>query len=113
MCEEFIPCWKIDRFTPGRKSFAYMDTTEYHADQLFINEGVRVKFKEEAVKPGDKYRLIFCNCLKKDVSKFIAAVSKLPTKMLLIGNTDYIDYCKDFEKKMGERFAESRVKKHQ
>ena len=110
MAEEFIPCWRIDRFSPGRKSFAFIDTAEYHADQLFINEGIQIKFKEEFIHSESKYRLIFCNCLKRDVNKFIKAISKLSTKMLIIGNTDYIDYCKDFEKKMGERFAESRVK---
>ena len=47
MAEEFIPCWRIDRFSPGRKSFAFIDTAEYHADQLFINEEIQVKFKED------------------------------------------------------------------
>ena len=64
MAEEFIPCWRINRFSPGRKSFAFIDTAEYHADQLFINEGIQVKFKEEFIHPDSKYRLIFCNCLK-------------------------------------------------
>lgn len=78
------------------KSFAYVDTDEYLADSLFINNKLRVKYGKEYKHERSKYIIIFCKIKKADTEKFYASMEKLKNKMLLMGNTDYLDFCEVF-----------------
>lgn len=92
--------WKIKRFSLYFFYYAFIDTEEYMADQLFIRERVRVWFGHEYVKPGSPYYAIFCKCRKKDAAAFERAMEALPSKMLLFGHRDYIPYCKNLKGKL-------------
>lgn len=76
-----------------RKSFMYVDTEDYNADQLFIQHKVRVRFKCEYGKKKCNYIMIFASCRKSDWDKAKAALEELPNKMLIMGHNDYEDYC--------------------
>lgn len=77
--------------------FRYIEVQEegnrYLADQLFIKHQVRVHFREEYVRDGSPYRVIFCHVRKRDQERFLAALNELPGKMMLLGYTDYLDAC--------------------
>lgn len=87
---------KLEKFSLLYSYFAFMDTPQYLADQLFIKHQVRVHFMEEYGKPGSQYLVIFCKVLKKDESRFLAALKKLPNKMLLLGHADYTEALEAF-----------------
>ena len=40
------------------------------------------------------YRVIFCHVRKRDQERFLAALKELPSKMMLLGYTDYLDACR-------------------
>ena len=72
-----------------RKLMVYLDTDEYHGIGPMYRHGVRLKYKQEMTRPGEKYRLVFLRILKKDGQKFAEAMEDLKIKMLVCGYTDY------------------------
>ena len=81
--------------------YAYVDTKDYLADQLFINEKMRVNFNRGEFRRGnEKYVIIMCKIRKKDKAKFEAVMEKLKTKMLLLDNNDYMEYCENLWNEM-------------
>lgn len=85
--------WKVDSISLLSASYFYVDCESYLADQLFIQNKVKVRFMEEMGRDDSKYRIIFCKVRKKDKEHFEEAITKLKDKMLLMGYTDYIDEC--------------------
>lgn len=65
----------------------------YVADSLFYKRKIPVKYKDEMVRDGDKYRAIFCRIRKKDKAAFEEALEEIRTKMSLLGHNDYDGYC--------------------
>lgn len=86
-------------------NYMYFDLNvdeHYVADSLFYKREIPVKFKDEMVRDGDKYRAIFCKVRKKYKQKFEEALEELKTKMALLGHLDYEDFCYDMLKKLEE-----------
>lgn len=79
------------------RHYAFVDTKDYLADQLFIQKKVQVSFGCELVCPDSDYCVIFCKLRKRDEANFLTALQKLPSKMLLLGHTDYLDFCRSFQ----------------
>ena len=73
-----------------------IDVPEYLADSLFIQEQVRVDFGSEYGKRGSPYIMIFCKVRKRDEGRFLQALDNLGNKMLLMGYTDYREFCSGF-----------------
>lgn len=86
---------KLKHFSLLFAFYAYIDAKEHLADNLFINEKVTVHFKQEFIKPGCKYAIVFCKIRKKDKGKFLDALAQLEKKMLIMGYSDYPDFCND------------------
>ena len=83
--------------------YAYVDLNvneNYVADSLFLKRCIPVKFKTEMKREGDKYRVIFCSISKKYQKPFEEALEELKTKMLLLGHTDYEEYCEQLEREL-------------
>ena len=74
----------------------------YIADSLFFKREIPVKFKDEMVRDGDKYRAIFCKVKRKHKDKFEEALEELKTKMSLLGHNDYEEYCYNVIKQIEE-----------
>ena len=79
------------------RHYAFVDTKDYLADQLFIQEKVRVYFRQETHRTDNDYCVIFCKVRKRDETVFLTALQKLPSKMLLLGHTGYLDFCRSFQ----------------
>ena len=84
---------KLKKFSIGRSFYFFVDVEDYLADQLFIKHKVRVTFKHEYRKDGEKYLIIVCSVRKNDEKNFITALEELPQKMAILGYTDYSDFC--------------------
>ena len=108
---EGLNYWGLRKFSLGRKYFAFVDTDEYLADQLFINHKVRVDFREEYAMPDTPYRVIMCSITKKDVSGFLAALKELENKMILMGHVDYSEFCTGLKEKMARSLETIRCEK--
>jgi len=83
----------IDGVGPFEKRFAFADTKENLADQIFIKHKLFVRFGPEFEKTGEKYKIIFCKVSKKRAGDFVECMKELSNKMELFGYTDYEEFC--------------------
>lgn len=81
--------------------YAFIDSPDYLADQLFVNQKVKVDFGKEYGQEGSDYLVIFCRVRKTKEKEFIRALEELENKMLLMGHRDYLSFCADMKKKIG------------
>ena len=87
--------WRLNKPSLRYAYYAFLDTEDYLADQLFLSHKVDVKFLQEYGKENSPYVVIMCRCRKQDVEAFEAALTELPNKMLLLGFKDYLDVWKE------------------
>ena len=109
--EENIHYQKLRRFSLFNIYFAFFDTGDYLADNLFIKHHVRVYFGDEYIHPDGVYRAILCHVRRGDEEKFRAAIEEFPNTMLLCGHLDYLEFCNDMWKKIRNNKTE-REKTH-
>ena len=84
--DNFIECKsRIGRNT----TFVFVDDKHCSARSLFFKHKVVVLKQEIMQNPDMKYQLSFCTVRTKDRRKIIDAIREIPTKMQIIGNTDY------------------------
>ena len=88
---------KLEQFSLLNCHYAFVDTPEYLADQLFIRHEVKVRFGQEFHHPGKDYVVILCRARKKDERRFLDALNELPGKMALLGYVDYPQFCEEFQ----------------
>ena len=87
---------KIRKFSLFYEHYLYLDTVDYHADQIFINNKVRVIFGKEFLNSGDgKYVAIFCKVRKRDRELFLKSMGNLYNKMIILRDITYQEMCKD------------------
>lgn len=89
---------KLDDFSLLNYKYVFIDSPDFLADQLFIQHEVRVHFGKHFKHPDLNYEFIFCHIRKKDEPRFLAALSELPAKMLLMGYKDYEEACMKYMK---------------
>ncbi|MPL97273.1 hypothetical protein SDC9_43462 [bioreactor metagenome] len=87
---------RLERFSLCHRFYAFLDSSDYLADQLFIKHKVRVKFLQEYQKDGFDLRTIFCRIHKRDEGAFLDALNELSNKMMLCGHVDYPAQCRAF-----------------
>ena len=90
------------------KQFAYIDTTGFLADRIFIENKVRVKFCVDYKHREKNYVVVICKVKEKDVSIFLQSMAELKNRAILMGNTDYESFCEE----QFERFISDIQKKH-
>ena len=67
---------------------------KYKADLIFVKNRIIVTFLKE-YKKDEKYILIMCRVKKKDSETFISCMEELKNKMILLGYTDYPEFCRN------------------
>lgn len=91
---------KIANLLPWRSEYVYFDVKEYRADKIFAEKGIRVNFKGDFHKDGEKYVLVTCSINNKDTEKFLEAMEELARQAILTGYPNYIDECKEIYEKI-------------
>lgn len=86
---------ELDCLVPWIESFAFIDTTDYAADRVFINNELRVRFGREFGKDGCPYIVIFCKIHKRDRKRFLKSMADLERKIILGGHNDYPAFCRE------------------
>lgn len=81
--------WSLGKFSLRYNYFAFFDVKEYYADQLFIQNKVRVWFDGEYEKRGSQYIVVLCHVRKRDTDKFLSSMESLNRKMQICGHSDY------------------------
>ena len=94
--------WRMKDFSIFSVPYAYVDHSSYQADRLFVQNKVRMKFREEYAKAESPYRIVLCKVRKKDTERFEEALGKLKNRMLLLGYRDYPDVCGEITKMIEE-----------
>ncbi len=61
--------WRMRDFSIFSVPYAYVDHRSYQADQLFVQNKVKMNFKGECAKVESPYRIVFCKVRKKDKQK--------------------------------------------
>lgn len=77
------------RFSPFRRKYVYIDTTDLDADKIFAAAKLRIGFEGTYYKPDEKYCFVICNVRRKDDEKFKKCLDKLYSKMIISGRKDY------------------------
>ena len=89
---------RLNKLSLLNRHYTFVDTRDYLADQVFINNKLRVHFGGEMCKDGEKYIFVLCHVRKRDAERFELSMKDLRNKMLLLGNNDYLDFCDNMEK---------------
>lgn len=90
--------WKLREKSLFTDTYAYIDHNSYLADQLFIQDRIKVRYKEELARDNSPYCIVFCKVLRKEAARFEGALDKLENKMLLLGHKDYPEACLEIGK---------------
>ena len=94
---EEINFYRLDHFSLYYDMYMFIDTAEHLADQVFIQHKLRIRFKGDYQKEGQRYQIILCKAPKKRRADFMDCMKDLARKMLLLGNTDYCDFCRQIQ----------------
>lgn len=89
--------WKLGDVSLFTVPYMYIDHNSYLADPLLAEHKISMRFKGEMVKKSSPYRVIFCRVRKRDAVKFEEILEKLTNKMLLLGHTEYPQFCGEIE----------------
>jgi len=68
--------------------YAYIDTEEFLADTIFIQEKLKVFFGKTGRKQDSHYTIVLCKIWKKDAERFVYSMEILHKKMLLLGHKE-------------------------
>lgn len=90
----FVP---LQGFSIFHNHYAYIDMSDnYKADLVFVENGLRhIKFIGDYAHKTIPYSVILCKVRKKDDNLFRECMEKLKDKMLILGNTDYQEFCEN------------------
>lgn len=90
---------KIEKKSLLFNYYAYIDTEDFFADSIFIQEKLRVFFGKTGRKQGSQYVVVMCKVWKWDTEKFIHAMGTIYNKLLLLGHGE----CVEFFQELGMR----------
>ena len=76
-------------------NFAYIDTTGFLADRIFVQNEIKVKFCGDYFHKEKKYVIVMCKVKKKDIPVFLQSMEELTNRAILMGNTDYETFCRE------------------
>lgn len=79
---------KLHTRNPFRQMYAYLDTSDCLADQLFIKEKVRVKFKYDFVHTSGRFLCVFVTCWKKRCGVCRMCLVPIKTKSVIVWTCD-------------------------
>ncbi len=82
---------KIEKKSLLFNYYAYIDTEEYLADSIFIQEKLKVFFGKTGRKQDSQY-VVLCKVWKWDAEKFVHAMGMLYNKLLLLGHGEGVNF---------------------
>lgn len=101
--------FKLDYWLPRRSRYAYLDTSEYLADRIFVHNEIKVRFlNRELHHPKTDYIMIFCEIRSKDEPKFVESMDRLKANMILLGHDDYDQICIECSEIFGTHVIKSK-----
>lgn len=83
---------KIEKKSLLFNYYAYIDTEEFIADSIFIQEKLSVFFGKVGRKQDSQYIVVLCKVWKWDADKFTFAMKKLYNKLLLLGHGESVNF---------------------
>lgn len=77
-------------------NFLYFDIIDCYADEIFIKNRVKVKFRAKLASDEYSYIAVVCKVRRKFRESFLNSLKELERKMLICGFTDYSDFCTQY-----------------
>ena len=77
-------------------NFLYFDTFDCFADDIFIKNNVKVKFRAKLASDEYSYIAVICKVKKKFRNAFLESLNELERKMLICGYSDYSEFCTNY-----------------
>lgn len=84
-------------------NFLYFDNPDSFADNIFIKNKVKVKFKAKLASDDYSYIAVICKVKKKFREAFLESLNELERKMLICGYRDYSNFCTTYFKEHIEK----------
>ena len=91
----FIP---LSTINPFKKIYAYVDTRDYKADNIFYNKNLKVKFLKDFIRNDDNYIIVYISIWNKDIPLFMECMKDLERLMILTGYSKSVDIINDIIK---------------
>lgn len=88
---------KIEKKSLLFNYYAYIDTEEFLADSIFIQEKLIVFFGKTGKKQGNPYVVVLCKVWKWDAEKFVHAMEKFRNKLLLLGHDECVNFFEELD----------------
>ena len=92
-----------------RSYYIYVDCRKYLADDCFIKNNIKVKYKKELDYPNTDYKIMFVSVSNKKDYLFVKAMCELEDRMLERGYDDYEETCNEIISKISK--PKKKVKK--
>ena len=80
----------------------YVDSRDFKADNIFERHGVGAKFLADFEKPDCDYIIVTAKIPTKQFDEFLASMDELQKLMIISGDLDYEEFCRDFQRYVGE-----------
>ena len=88
---------KIEKKSLLYNYYAYIDTEDFLADSIFIQEKLRVFFGKTGRKKSSQYVVVLCKVWKWDAEKFVYAMEKLHNKILLFEHKECLNFFSELD----------------
>ena len=99
--------YKLDDKSLFYAFYIYADTKDYSADHILYTNGIRkIKFMQELHCTENDYAVILCRIRRKYEKAFIKSMEELKNKLLILGYTDYEQFCIDFKHEIMDKSKE-------
>jgi len=97
MAAHYIP---ITKKSLWNNFFCIFDLEDQSFQEMAYEKDIKVKIYKTFVHPEESYAIYFVKVPKKQTEVFVDILEELEKKMLLLGHTDYPEFCEEFERKM-------------
>ena len=88
---------KIEKKSMLFNYYAYVDTEEFLADDIFMKENMKVCREKVGKQEDSEYVVVICKVLKTDKDKFRMVMKDLYYKMIVLGHTKHATFFSELE----------------
>lgn len=97
MAAHYIPITKKSLLN---NFFCIFDLEDQSFQKMAYQKNVKVKICKTFVHSEESYAIYFVKVPKKQAEAFISVLEELEKKLLLLGYTDYPEFCKKIKQQM-------------
>lgn len=90
-------CQRIQSRSPFSYTFTYLDAIDFCSNDIFKNNGIRIKTKEILISNTEDFVVIMCKVKKKDLLIFLKCMEELERKIMITNHPHYLETCEKMQ----------------